>query len=320
MQTPDWLILFPLILAFAVFLPIPAKAGTMGFNQARPMPPLSEDEKSIIENKGTERAYSGAYDKHDAAGAYLCRRCGALLYFSEHKFPSGCGWPSFDAEIPGAVLRRPDGARTEIICANCQAHLGHVFTGEGFTPANVRHCVNSAALSFLPADKLETAYFAGGCFWGVEHLLRGLPGVLAVTSGYMGGKSSNPTYEEVSSGTSGHAETVRVIFDPELVSYGRLARRFFEIHDPTQLNRQGLDHGTQYRSAVFTVNAEQEKTIAELLEKLREKGWKPVTGIERAEKFYQAEGYHQRYLEKHPERPCHLPFPRFERGPEQPEE
>lgn len=312
--------LLSLFITHSLFTPAKAEASegaTKNFSSIREMPPLTPEESRVILDKGTERPYSGAYDNNKEAGFYICRQCGALLYRSEAKFDSGCGWPSFDEAVDGAVKRTPDpdGSRTEITCRNCGGHLGHVFEGEGFTDKNTRHCVNSISMKFIPASATATAYFAGGCFWGVEHAFRELPGIVDVTSGYMGGRTANPNYEEVSTGTTGHAEAVRVVFEPSKVSYEKLARLFFEIHDPTELNRQGPDVGTQYRSAVFPVNAEQKNTIEQLTRLLNEKGWRTVTSVEPESTFYPAESYHQSYIQKHPSRPCHVPFPRFEKGP-----
>jgi len=281
------------------------------------MPPLTDAEKRILLEKGTERSFTGAYWNHFEPGTYVCRKCGTELYRSSSKFHSECGWPSFDAEIPGRVRRQldADGTRTEIVCANCGAHLGHVFEGEGFTPTDVRHCVNSASLVFRPAGKpaTESAVFAGGCFWGVEYYFRQVDGVVSVTSGYAGGNTANPSYEQVSTGRTGHAESVRVVFDPKRVSYERLARLFFEIHDPTELNRQGPDTGTQYRSAVFYANDEQKAIAEKLIAELRARGFKVVTQVAPLAAFYPAEEVHQNYHEKHPERPiCQARVPRFD--------
>ena len=281
------------------------------------MPPLSQDEERIIVHKGTERPFTGKYWDFFQAGTYLCRRCGARLYASQSKFRSQCGWPSFDDEIDGAVRRQTDadGVRTETLCKACGAHLGHVFTGEALTPKNVRHCVNSASLVFHPSGPAaaQQAIFAGGCFWGVEHLLSQVPGVIDAVSGYTGGEVPNPSYEQVCTGSTGHAEAVRVTFDPDRVSYEQLTRLFFEIHDPTQLDRQGPDVGSQYRSAVFYLDEKQRRTAEKLIVELRANGYEVVTQLTAAAEFYPAEDYHQDYLAKHPSRPsCHRRTARFD--------
>jgi len=226
------------------------------------MKSLTPEEKAVIINKATERPFTGIYEKFKEKGTYLCKQCQAPLYRSEDKFDAGCGWPSFDDEIKGAVKRMTDadGMRTELVCANCGAHLGHVFLGEGFTDKNTRHCVNSISLDFskesVEALKMrETAIFAGGCFWGVEHLMQKAPGVLTVTSGYIGGTKDYPTYKDVCSNTTGHAEAVRIVFDPTKTDFETLAKLFFEIHDPEQVDGQGPDLGDQYRSEIFYTNS-----------------------------------------------------------------
>ncbi len=278
---------------------------------------LTPQERRVIIDKGTEQPFSGKYNDLDRPGTYICKRCGAELYKSTDKFKSGCGWPSFDDEIPGAVTKTPDAdrVRTEIVCANCDAHLGHIFTGEGFTQKNTRHCVNSISLEFIPAqsgDKTEKTYFAGGCFWGVEYWLSRQDGVVSVTSGYMGGSKENPTYREVCSGTTGHAEAVEVTYQPNQIAFEDLAKVFFEIHDPTQLNRQGPDIGEQYRSEVFYTDDRQKQITEKLIAELRENGYDVKTQLEPAGKFWPAEDYHQNYYAKTGKTPyCHQPQKRF---------
>jgi peptide methionine sulfoxide reductase msrA/msrB len=276
---------------------------------------LTPEEERVIVHKGTEPPFSGRYVSHHADGTYTCRRCGASLFRSKDKFESGCGWPSFDDAVEGAVATAPDpdGERVEITCAECGAHLGHVFEGEGFTPKDTRHCVNSVSLDFAPAARAEgCAYFAGGCFWGVEAAFEGLPGVKAVRSGYMGGRVANPSYEQVCTGTTGHAESVEIVFDPAAVTYETLARMFFEIHDPTQIGGQGPDIGEQYRSAVFYADEAQKRVALGLIARLREKGYGVVTQVVPAGAFYAAEEYHQDYYARHGGgASCHVRVRRF---------
>ena len=271
---------------------------------------LTADEKQVIIHKGTERPFTGKYYDFKAKGTYVCKQCGTPLYRSEDKFDSQCGWPSFDDEIPGAVKRVPDadGRRTEIVCAHCGAHLGHVFMGEGFTPKNTRHCVNSISMEFVPAEelKIDTAIFAGGCFWGVEYYMKKAPGVLAVESGYIGGKVEDPSYEEVCEGNTGHVEAVRVLFDTSKTDYETLAKLFFEIHDPTQKDHQRPDYGEQYRSEIFYNSPEQKAVAEKLIQELKVKGYAVVTRLAPATTFWVAEDYHQNYYTRKGTLPyCH---------------
>lgn len=287
-------------------------------NKAMTLKKLTPEEEHVIIHKGTERPFSGKYENFNEKGTYVCKQCGAALYRSDDKFDAECGWPSFDDEIPGAVKRVPDadGMRTEIRCAACGGHLGHVFTGEQFTAKNTRHCVNSISLDFVPAgkdaEKTETAIFAGGCFWGVEYYLQKEKGVKTVVSGYIGGHKENPTYQEVCSGKTGHYEAVLVTYDPAVTNFEKLTRLFFEIHDPTQWNHQGPDFGEQYRSAIFYHDEQQKAVTEKLISELKGKGYKVVTEVKKAGKFWVAEDYHQDYYEHKGTLPyCHGYVKRF---------
>ena len=153
----------------------------------------------------------------------------------------------------------------------------------------------------------DTAVFAGGCFWGIEAVFEHVKGVKSAVSGYAGGNSANPSYEEVSSGDTGHAEVVQVIYDPSQVSYGKLLQIFFSVaHDPTQLNRQGPDHGTQYRSAIFYNTPQQQQVVESYIKQLTAAKTfaRPiVTQVAKLRAFYPAEAYHQDYLVNHPNQP-----------------
>ncbi len=305
-------VLFLILIVNSVF------AQDMKFNR------LTVEEARVIVHKGTERAYTGEYVDHKATGTYTCKQCDAPLYNSSDKFDSHCGWPSFDDEIDGAVDRLPDadGRRTEIVCANCGGHLGHVFLGEGFTDKNTRHCVNSISMNFVPVEQeqqteqktpqTETGIFAGGCFWGVEHLFKNMPGVLDLEVGYIGGHVANPSYKQVSYENTGHAEALKVSFDPAVIDFEELAKLFFEIHDPTQLNRQGPDVGDQYRSEVFYTNSKQQRVANQLIDHLKQKGLQVVTRVTEASTFWPAENYHQDYYAKTGGTPyCHVYTKRF---------
>ncbi|MBI2784977.1 MAG: bifunctional methionine sulfoxide reductase B/A protein [Legionella longbeachae] len=274
--------------------------------------------KRIICDKATEYPNTGAYNSVVTQGTYLCRRCGLALFRGSSQFSSGCGWPSFDDNIVHAVkeLADRDGRRTEILCSRCDAHLGHVFTGEFFTHKNVRHCVNSVSIDFV-ADNLvldtEEAIMAGGCFWGVEYFLKQIPGVLRVEVGYTGGTALEPSYEQVCQGNTGHYEAVRVLYDKDKTDYHHVLKRFFEIHDPTQKSGQGPDIGQQYQSAVFYYNQEQLEEAEILIQMLQKKGYQLATRLLPIQIFWPGEDYHQDYYAKHHKVPyCHQPMNRFD--------
>ena len=279
---------------------------------------LSSSLLKIMHDKATEYPFTGEYTEWEHTGTYLCRQCGLALFRSQTKFHSGCGWPSFDEEITEAVKQIPDrdGMRTEILCSRCDAHLGHVFTGENFTPKNLRHCVNSASLDFvanLTVNDTEEAIFAAGCFWGVEYYFKKLNGVLKAEVGYTGGHKDAPSYQEICSHQTGHTEAIRVIYDPTQINYETLSRYFFEIHDFTQVNGQGPDIGEQYLSAIFYYNEQQKNLAQMLINKLQNKGYTVATRLLPIKIFWRAEDYHQNYYEKSGKIPyCHQYIKRFD--------
>ncbi|MBA2655398.1 MAG: bifunctional methionine sulfoxide reductase B/A protein [Tatlockia sp.] len=274
----------------------------------------------IICEKATEYPHSGGYNEVAEDGTYLCRRCGLALFRANSQFQSGCGWPSFDESIVQSVkeIADSDGRRTEIICERCEAHLGHVFKGEQLTSKNLRHCVNSASIDFV-ADRqvvdTEEALVAGGCFWGIDHYLRSVPGVLKVEVGYSGGTLLNPSYEQVCQGLSGHYEVARVVYDRAKTTYAQVLKRFFEIHDPTQSTGQGPDLGSQYKSAIFYYNKAQLEEAQNLIQRLKQSGYEVVTQLLEVQPFWPAENYHQHYYQKHNKLPyCHSPVARFDKS------
>jgi len=279
---------------------------------------LNPEEARVILNKGTEMPFHGKFDGFYEKGTYSCKQCGEALYRSADKFDSGSGWPSFDDAIEGKVkeISDADGMRVEIVCANCGGHLGHVFRGEQITPKSTRHCVNSISMEFEPAttDNSKKAYFAAGCFWGVEYHFAKKEGVIAADSGYMGGHTKGPNYREICTGTTGHLEVVEVTYDPSKVSYEELAILFFETHESAQTNGQGPDIGSQYLSAVFYNDDDEKATIEKLIGILATKGVKSATKLIKASEhpFYKAEDYHQDYYKKHNKTPyCHTYMKKF---------
>lgn len=279
---------------------------------------LTDIERYVMEQKGTERPFTGEYYDFFEEGTYVCKRCGMALYRSNDKFRSGCGWPSFDDEIKGAVKRilDADGRRTEIQCAKCGAHLGHVFIGEGFTPKDTRHCVNSVSLKFVPFKKkysnMKEIYFAGGCFWGTEHYFKQLRGVVDTQVGYANGNTDNPTYREVCTDKTGFAETVRVVYDPDVITLDFLTEMYFRAIDPTSVDQQGPDIGSQYRTGIYYKDDADKAEIRKVYDSMRQKlGSRMAVEFLPLKNFYYAEEYHQDYLDKNPAGYCHLPSSLF---------
>jgi peptide methionine sulfoxide reductase msrA/msrB len=292
---------------------------------------LSAEQFAVTQQCGTEPPFRNAYWDNHKPGIYVDVVSGEPLFSSLDKFDSGTGWPSFTQPIQGTEIAEKKDAsfgsvRTEVRSKKADSHLGHVFDDGPRDKGGMRYCINSASLKFIPvaemeqagygqllapfvaaglvkAPKPETAILAGGCFWGMEEILRQIPGVTKTTVGYSGGKTVDPTYKEVCTGTTGHAEAIEVVFDSNRLSYEGLLGYFFRMHDPTTLNRQHNDVGTQYRSAIFYTSEEQKKTAESVKAKLEQakKFNRPITTeIAAASKFYSAEEYHQKYLVKNP--------------------
>ncbi len=286
----------------------------------------------VTQHEGTEPPFVNEFWNRKRHGIYVDMVSGEPLFSSLDKYDSGTGWPSFTKPIAPEGLAEDEDmklgmSRTEVRSKIADSHLGHVFP-DGPPPTGMRYCINSAALRFVPVERLqaegyggylpafvaagaiaaaksrrEEAVLAGGCFWGMEEIIRAIPGVLETEVGYTGGSTPEAKYSQVHAGATGHAESIRVVFDPDRLTYEELLGYFFRMHDPTTPNRQGNDVGTQYRSAIFTTSDEQKRVAEAVRARVEASGkWlRPVvTEIVPATKFWPAEDYHQDYLQNNP--------------------
>ncbi len=294
---------------------------------------LTPLQQYVTQKEGTEKPFENEYWNHYEDGIYVDVVSREPLFSSLDKYDSGTGWPSFTKPIREAAVKEKSDfkliiPRTEIRSTVADSHLGHVFDDGPKDKGGMRYCMNSAALKFIPLNKMkekgygeflfsfkdkknwEIATFAGGCFWGVEDLMRKRKGVIETRVGYTGGNTKNATYDEVKTGLTGHAETVQVLYDPTKTNYEEILKYFFMIHDPTTLNQQGNDVGTQYRSHIFYQDENQKKVAQKLIDRIEaSRAWKKpiVTKLTKATAFYPAESYHQKYLIKSPKGyTCHF--------------
>jgi peptide methionine sulfoxide reductase msrA/msrB len=285
---------------------------------------LSPDLYAVAREADTERAFTGTMWNSEAKGTYYCAACGLKLFKSNQKFTSSCGWPSFfEQENKESVVFKDDNSfgmrRTEALCGRCNSHLGHLFD-DGPEPTGKRYCMNAISLDFVPdaneakgnldssdsEQAKQTIVLGGGCYWCVEAVYENLIGVDKVVSGFAGGTVENPSYEEVCTGRTGAAEVVEITYDKTKTNLDEIFQVFFTVHDPTTLNRQGGDVGTQYRSVIFYANEQQKKAAESIISELNNAnvyGSKIVTTLEPFKAFYKAKDYHQNYYENNKNQP-----------------
>ncbi len=294
---------------------------------------LSSEQYAVTQNGATERPFTNEYDEEFREGIYVDITTGEPLFVSADKYNSGCGWPAFSKPINEELLVEVEDnshgmQRVEVRSKKGNAHLGHVFNDGPKDKGGMRYCINSASLKFIPKEDMEKEgygeyigllsktkeiYVAGGCFWGTEHYIKQVEGVVSTEVGYANGKTENPTYEEVCTDRTGFAEAVHIVYDPSVVSLEFLLELYFKSIDPLSLNRQGNDKGTQYRTGVYYTDASEKAAIRKVFDK-EESKYSQLLEVELLplKNFYRAEEYHQDYLDKNPNGYCHLPRALFE--------
>lgn len=288
---------------------------------------LTAEQYAVTQEAATERPFANEYDQEFRPGIYVDVTTGEPLFVSTDKYDSGCGWPAFSKPISEDLItehedRSHDIVRTEVRSRTGNAHLGHVFADGPKDKGGLRYCINSASLRFIPEEEMEEKgygqylsllrqtkeiYLAGGCFWGMEHYAKQIKGVVETDVGYANGKTKNPTYEEVCTDRTQFAETVRIAYDPSVVSLEALLAFYFKAIDPTSVNQQGNDHGTQYRTGVYYTDPADLPTLRRAFanEQLKIKE-KIAVELEPLKNYYKAEEYHQDYLDKNPGGYCHI--------------
>ena len=268
---------------------------------------LTPEQFAVLRMKHTERPNSSDLCVLFEPGAYACVGCNTLLFDSYAKYQSNTGWPSFTQPVKDNVIayhkdKTHGMSRIEAVCNVCDSHLGHVFP-DGPEPSGLRYCINALSLTKV-ANHQKKITFGGGCFWCTEAIFNEIKGVVKVESGYSGGDTLNPNYKSVCTGTTGHAEVIEITYDSKQIELDDLVKIHLTTHNPTTLNQQGADKGTQYRSVIFYRTEDERLQIDKIIKEMQNHLDKPiVTEVKMFEKFYPAEEHHQTYYASNSNKP-----------------